>query len=137
MKAAAILPWIPVFPLIGFLVNGLLYLVSHAKLGGADAPKGAHGAGHEGGHDGAVHGGAHGAHPEIPFAGAHSIIGPAACALSFLASILAIAAWWSETHGQETPDCARTHDRETEGPTVERAVQRAPFPRMAAAMARM
>ena len=40
MKAAAILPWIPVFPLIGFLVNGLLYLVAHAKLGGKDAPKG-------------------------------------------------------------------------------------------------
>jgi hypothetical protein len=45
VTAAAILPWIPVFPLIGFLVNGLLYLVSHSKLGGKDAPKGPHGPG--------------------------------------------------------------------------------------------
>ena len=107
MKAAAILPWIPVFPLIGFLVNGLLYLASHAKLGGKDAPKGPHGHGDDpahgdasggAGHD--VHG--HDLHEEIPFAGVHSIIGPAACALSFLASLLAIAAWWGETHGHES-----------------------------------
>jgi len=112
VKAAAILPWIPVFPLIGFLVNGLLYLASHSKLGGKDAPKGPHSHGDDHGtdapggaggvHDGAVHGGGHGADHEIPFAGAHSIIGPAACALSFLASILAIAAWWAETHGHES-----------------------------------
>ena len=103
MKAAAILPWIPVFPLIGFLVNGLLYLASHAKLGGKDAPKGPHGHGDASG--GAGHGQddhGHGDHEEIPFAGVHSIIGPAACALSFLASILAIAAWWGETHGHES-----------------------------------
>ncbi|MDL2717099.1 MAG: NADH-quinone oxidoreductase subunit L [Acidobacteriota bacterium] len=97
MRAAAILPWIPVFPLIGFLVNGLLYLVSHSKLGGKDAPKGPHGHGDDSHDD---HG--HGEHEEIPFASVHSIIGPAACALSFLASLLAIAAWWGETHGHES-----------------------------------
>ncbi len=109
MRAAAILPWIPVFPLIGFLVNGLLYLASHSKLGGKDAPKGPHGHGdahapgaavadvHGGGHGGQDHGG----HEEIPFALAHSIIGPLACALSFLAATLAIYAWWGETHGEE------------------------------------
>jgi len=109
VKAAAILPWIPVFPLIGFLVNGLLYLVSHSKLGGKDAPTGPHGHGDDGGHTDASgvaghdHGSdSHGDHEEIPFAGVHSIIGPAACALSFLASVLAIAAWWGETHGHES-----------------------------------
>ena len=45
MRAAAILPWIPVFPLIGFLVNGLLYLVSHSKLGDKNSPFGPHGHG--------------------------------------------------------------------------------------------
>ena len=34
MSASDFLPWIPVFPLLGFLVNGLLYLVAHGKLGG-------------------------------------------------------------------------------------------------------
>ena len=31
MTAETFLPWIPVFPLLGFLVNGLLYLVAHSK----------------------------------------------------------------------------------------------------------
>jgi NADH-quinone oxidoreductase subunit L len=105
VKAAAILPWIPLFPLIGFLVNGFLYLASHSKLGGKDAPKGPHGDGghgtpgpaHAAGHD--ARGG--GEHEEIPFASLHSIIGPASCALSFLAALLAIFSWWSETHGHE------------------------------------
>jgi NADH-quinone oxidoreductase subunit L len=108
MKAAAILPWIPVFPLIGFLVNGLLYLVSHSKLGGKDSPKGPHGAGHgDSGHSGAhtahadAHGAGHGEHHEIPFAAVHSVVGPAATILSCVASLLAIGAWWSETHGHE------------------------------------
>jgi NADH-quinone oxidoreductase subunit L len=108
VKAAAILPWIPLFPLIGFLVNGLLYLASHSKLGGKDAPKDPHGAGdghgtpgpaHAADHD-ASHGG--GEHEEIPFASVHSIIGPAACGLSFLAALLAIFSWWSETQGHES-----------------------------------
>jgi NADH-quinone oxidoreductase subunit L len=106
LKAVTILPWIPVFPLLGFLVNGLLYLVSHAKLGGKDAPKGPHGEAHGDGH-GAVHGSAahddhgHDGHHEIPFAAAHAVIGPAATMLSCLAAFAAIFLWWGETHGHE------------------------------------
>ena len=107
MKAVAILPWIPVFPLIGFLVNGLLYLVSHAKLGGKDAPKGPHGHG-DGGHadthagpGDAGHGGGHGEHHEIPFAAVHAVVGPAATILSCVAAFAAIFLWWGETHGHE------------------------------------
>ncbi|MGA7993145.1 MAG: NADH-quinone oxidoreductase subunit L [Thermoanaerobaculia bacterium] len=109
MTAAAILPWIPVFPLVGFLVNGLLYLVSHAKLGGKDAPKGSHGDGHGEGssaspgdvaHD-LGHGGASGDHHEIPFAAVHAVIGPAATILSCVAAFAAIFAWWGETKGHE------------------------------------
>ena len=37
MTAADFIPWIPVFPLLGFLVNCLLYLVSHSKPGDKDA----------------------------------------------------------------------------------------------------
>ena len=82
MKAIAILPWIPVFPLIGFLVNGLLYLVSHAKLGGKDAPKGPHGDAHGDAHGSVAHDDhGHGGHHEIPFAAAHAVIGPAATIL--------------------------------------------------------
>ncbi|MEO8055312.1 MAG: hypothetical protein ABI768_09165, partial [Acidobacteriota bacterium] len=98
MTAAAILPWIPVFPLIGFLVNGLLYLVSHSKLGGKDSPKGPHGDGHAHvAHD--DHG--HGAHHEIPFAAVHAVVGPAATILSCVAAFAAIFLWWGETHGHE------------------------------------
>ncbi|MEO6327153.1 MAG: NADH-quinone oxidoreductase subunit L [Thermoanaerobaculia bacterium] len=116
MKAAAILPWIPIFPLLGFLVNGLLYLISHSKLGGKNAPLGPHGhepiesgtthgatkhhepahADHSAGHGAAEHGG-----HEIPFAKVHSLVGPLATALSCVASFLAIFAWWAETHGEE------------------------------------
>jgi NADH-quinone oxidoreductase subunit L len=123
VNSAAILPWILVFPLLGFLVNGLLYLASHSKLGGRDAPKGPHGFGHDeaskapGHHPHPEEAGGHGlthdphhlvtpgadthARLEIPFAGAHTVIGPVACALSFLAALLAIFAWWGETHGHE------------------------------------
>ena len=45
MKAAAILPWILLFPLLGFLVNGFLYLFAHSKLGAKNAPLGPHGHG--------------------------------------------------------------------------------------------
>ena len=109
MSAAAILPWILLFPLLGFLVNGLLYLVSHAKLGGKDAPFGPHGGHGAGGpdpHGAGSHGpGAHGghgghdAHAEIPFKAVHTWVGPLASGLSFLASLLAILAWWRETGG--------------------------------------
>ncbi|MBK6404847.1 MAG: NADH-quinone oxidoreductase subunit L [Holophagales bacterium] len=109
MTASDFLPWIPVFPLLGFLVNGLLYLVAHSKLGGKDAPLGAHGhgdahgAGHaasHGEHDdhGAGHGG-HGAHPDIPFKTVHTWVGPIASGLSFVFALLAILSWWKETGG--------------------------------------
>ena len=109
MTAETFLPWIPVFPLVGFLVNGLLYLVAHSKLGGRDAPLGAHGhgdahgshGGHgasHGGHDDHGHGG-HGHHVDIPFKSVHTWVGPLASGLSFLFALLAIGAWWSETGG--------------------------------------
>ncbi len=101
MRATSILPWIPVFPLVGFLVNGLLYLVSHSKLGGKDAPKGPHGHGDA---HGDAHGAAHAAHDdhhEIPFAAVHSVIGPAATIFSCIAAFAAVGLWWAETHGHE------------------------------------
>ncbi len=109
MSAETFLPWIPVFPLLGFLVNGLLYLVAHSRLGGKDAPLGshghgdAHGAGPRGrarGHDdhGAGHGG-HGDHHDIPFKAVHTWVGPIASGLSFVFALLAIVSWWTETHG--------------------------------------
>ena len=119
--AQSLLPLIPLFPLLGFLINGFLYLISHSKLGSKDAPLGAHGAGHgdEGGHGGhqphmaerdrGGHGGqthdpahptadAHGhghaaeehAHHEIPFARAHSLVGPVATGLSCVTAFIAI-----------------------------------------------
>ncbi len=104
MKAEAILPLIPLFPLIGFLINGLLYLASHSKLGSKNAPLGGHG--HGEGHADGAHGNGHGSghghggHHEIPFKAVHSIVGPVASGLSFVASLIAIFAWWSETRGE-------------------------------------
>ena len=96
MSAAQLLPWIPVFPLLGFLVNGLLYLVAHSKLGGKDAPLGAHGHGeghgdapggaHAAGHDDHAHGG-HGEHVDIPFKTVHTWVGPVASGLSFVIAL--------------------------------------------------
>jgi NADH-quinone oxidoreductase subunit L len=112
MRATSLLPWILVFPLAGFVINGLVYLLSHSKIGGKDAPKGPHG-GHgpgtdvggsshaSGPHDGrhgTGHGG-HGGHVHIPFAALHSVVGPIACGLSFVTAMFAIFAWWGETHG--------------------------------------
>ncbi len=108
MNAATFLPWIPVFPFLGFLVNGLLYLVSHGRLGGKDAPLGSHGDGHgdahaaghgaaHGGHD--DHGGGHGGHHDIPFKAVHTWVGPVASGLSFVFALLAIGSWWKETGG--------------------------------------
>ena len=104
MTASDFLPWIPVFPLVGFLVNGLLYLVAHSKLGGKDAPLGAHGghgghgeahAAHAAGHD--DHG--HGGHVDIPFKAVHTWVGTLASGLSFVFALLAILSWWKETGG--------------------------------------
>ena len=106
MNAATFLTLIPLFPLLGFLINGLLYLISHGKLGSKTAPLGPHGGGHGEGHPGAghqphkaeidghalthdpahvtvdEHGHGHApeehAHHEIPFARAHSSTSAAA-----------------------------------------------------------
>ena len=105
MKAVAILPWIPVFPLIGFLVNGLLYLVSHAKLGGKDAPKGPHG-------DSRRTATAPRTTTRTTTRARRPSRDPVRgrsrrrsargdCILSFLAAFAAIFAWWGETHGHE------------------------------------
>jgi len=121
MRATSLLPWIPLFPLAGFLVNGFFYLISHSKLGGKDAPKGPHGGGH--GSDASGHGPAQGAsahaahtaaqtghgsghggpggHGPIPFAALHSVVGTVSCGLSLLFALLAIGSWWGETHGHE------------------------------------
>ncbi len=116
MTAAAVLPFILVFPILGFLVNGLLYLASHSKLGGKDSPLGPHGGGHGDGHgapgsdshgSGAsshgAHGGhdSHGDHHDIPFKAVHTWVGPLASGLACLTSFLAIFLWWGETHGEE------------------------------------
>lgn len=112
MNAADFLPFIVLFPLLGFLVNGVLYLVAHSKLGGKDAPLGAHGHGDghgaPGGHGAAhaahdAHGagpGGHGAHADIPFKTAHTWVGTLASGLSFVFASLAILSWWKETAGK-------------------------------------
>ncbi len=81
---------IPLVPLVGFAINGLLYLVSHRTKGEA------HGDGH--GHGDAVHaapaaaahdaqGGGHGGHIDIPFKALHTAVGVGsvgiACLLAF------------------------------------------------------
>ncbi len=117
MNAAQVLPFILVFPILGFLINGLLYMVSHSKLGGKDAPLGPHGHGdgdhgtgadaHAAAHD--MHGahaahdshGGHGDdHHDIPFQKVHSLVGPLASGLACLASFVSIFLWWGETHGE-------------------------------------
>ncbi len=81
---------IPLFPLIGFLINGLVYLLSHRTKGethghgggygtdahtAATAPDTAHDTGHDPGHH------------EIPFKGLHTVVGVGsvviACVLAF------------------------------------------------------
>jgi len=76
---------VPLLPLAGFLINGLLAVVGAARFGPAD-PGAAHDAhGHAGGEH--AHGGAHGDdhHPAARhrFATATSIIGPAVLILAF------------------------------------------------------
>ena len=100
--AADLLWLVPMLPLLGFAINGLLSIVPATRLGPADpsAPGHdghAHGAGHAAGH-GAGHGaghassaGAHGDdhHPVARhrFAGLVSIVGPAVLAASFALAV--------------------------------------------------
>ncbi len=84
---------VPILPLIGFVINGLLSLTTVAKAGPAnpsehhahhDDAHGAHAAGH--GHDAHGHGGHDDHHPVVrhKYAAITSIVGPAVLALSFL-----------------------------------------------------
>jgi NADH-quinone oxidoreductase subunit L len=66
---------IPLFPLAGFAINGLLYLLSHRTEG-------------EAGHDIEAH-----PHPVIPFKTVHTWLSPIAILLSFVFSIGAIVDW--------------------------------------------
>jgi NADH-quinone oxidoreductase subunit L len=92
--AGTVAEWIwlvPIFPLIGFLINGLLSLSTVAKLGPAnpaehhahhDDDHGAHGHGDHGGHDSHGHDDHH--HPvRHKYAGIVSLVGPAVLAASF------------------------------------------------------
>ncbi len=84
---------VPILPLIGFVINGLLSLTTVAKTGPAnpsehhahhDDAHGAHGGGH--GHDAHGHGGHDDHHAVVrhKYAAITSIVGPAVLALSFL-----------------------------------------------------
>jgi NADH-quinone oxidoreductase subunit L len=83
---------LPVLPLLGFLINGLLSLASAYRAGPAD-PQLAHGAGGHGAHDAhdETGGGAHGDdhHPvqRHRYAGIVSLVGPGVLALSFLLAV--------------------------------------------------
>jgi NADH-quinone oxidoreductase subunit L len=91
--AGTVAEWIwlvPVLPLLGFVVNGVLSMRAAVRLGPAD-PSADHGPGEaaheEGAHD--DHGAASGEHHPTrhPYAGLVSIVGPAVLALSFGLSI--------------------------------------------------
>jgi len=86
---------IPLFPLAGFLINGLIYLLTHRTKGVAhgheDAADG-HGEAHAvpataGSHD-TVHG--HAAHVEIPFKPLHTVVGVGSVAIACLLAFGAI-----------------------------------------------
>jgi hypothetical protein len=83
---------VPLLPLLGFVINGLLSVVPATRLGPADptaAGHDAHAAGHAAGH--APSGGAHGDdhHPVARhrFAGLVSVVGPAVLAATFALAV--------------------------------------------------
>jgi NADH-quinone oxidoreductase subunit L len=86
---------VPVLPLLGFVINGLLSLVAAVKLGPAD-PSAAHDAHAAGTHDPhGAHGDDH--HPvKHRFAGITSIVGPAVVIASFF---LSFAIFWEYRSG--------------------------------------
>ena len=81
---------VPLIPLLGFVVNGLLALVPATRLGPSDPTAAGHDA-HGAGHGHAAAGGAHGDdhHPVARhrFAAIASIVGPAVLALSFALAV--------------------------------------------------
>ncbi len=92
---------VPILPLIGFLINGALSLLSVAKVGPSDPSAGGHDD-----HHGADHGAhaAHDDHHHAPtahrFAGIVSIVGPAVLALSFALAVMIFGAV-STAHPEE------------------------------------
>ena len=77
---------VPVLPLLGFIINGLLSLVGAVRLGPSD-PSAAHGPDAVAGHGGDAHGDDH--HPaRHRFAGITSFVGPAVVVLAFLLSFV-------------------------------------------------
>ncbi len=82
---------IPLFPLAGFLINGLLYLVTHRTEGEAH---GGHGdAGHAAPAAAAApdaHGGGHGGAHAIPFQFVHTVVGAGSVAIACLLAFGAI-----------------------------------------------
>ncbi len=101
---AARLVWLlPVLPLLGFLVNGLLSVVSAARIGPPD-PSGDHGTNH-GGH-GETAAAAHGdTDPAVrhKYAGLVSIIGPGVLVLSFVLALAIFAAMLGAGHELSQP----------------------------------
>jgi NADH-quinone oxidoreductase subunit L len=77
---------IPLFPLAGFVINGLLYLLSHRTQGEA------HGDGHgNAGHAApAARGGGHGGAHAIPFKTVHTVVGVGSVAVACLLAFGAI-----------------------------------------------
>jgi NADH-quinone oxidoreductase subunit L len=90
---------VPVFPLAGFLVNGIVYLLSHQTEGETHgheqhpAEAKSHGAPHASApsaHAPDVAHGAHVAHPKIPFRRLHTLVGTGSVALSVIFAFGAI-----------------------------------------------
>ena len=87
--AGSVLRWmwlLPVLPLIGFVINGLLSLVPVTKFGPADPDMGHH---HDDAHAGHAHADGHDEHHDHApvkhkFAGLVSLVGPAVLAISFV-----------------------------------------------------
>jgi NADH-quinone oxidoreductase subunit L len=93
------LVWLlPLLPLLGFVINGLLSLISAFHRGPADPTAAGHGAGHGDAHaiQHAEHSGAHGddthAVHRHRFAGIVSIVGPLVLVASFVLAVLIFAA---------------------------------------------
>ena len=90
--AAEYLWLVPLLPLLGFVINGLLSIVPATRLGPADPTAAGHDAhAHGAGHGHAPSGGAHGDdhHPVARhrFAGLVSLVGPAVLAAAFALSV--------------------------------------------------
>jgi len=103
--AGTIARWVwllPILPLLGFVINGLLSLVSDAHLGPADPDiGGGHGNDHATAEAHGAAGDDHHAAARHPYAGIVSIIGPAVLVLSF---ILALAIFFAmKGTAMETP----------------------------------